>query len=406
MDLKAQANLKRGENVAKYSSLANIFLASLKGIVGVLSGSIALIADAVNSFSDIFASLAVYIGLRFSQRKPDQKFPYGYYKLETFSSLIVALIIIFSGIEIAIESFNSFLNPEPIGIPLISLSVAAISAMVNLMFSRYKEKVGREIKSQALISDGKHSLIDVLSSLIVFTGIFLAYLGYTSIQGVAGVFVAVLIIYMGLKLGKDAVLVLLDVGMDPEKIQTVHSLVKSIPGVEGIHDMKVRRSGPFVFAELHLETKKELPVEKAYELSEKVKVKVKEVITELDTLTVQIEPAKKDMVRFAIPLENNDGLLSTVSNHFGKASYFLIADVFKGNLKSFKIKVNPGRNLKRKKGIKSAEFLANESVDVLIAGEDVGEGPSYVLMEELIQKVDVEGDNLEDILNNAYNMVR
>jgi cation diffusion facilitator family transporter len=406
MDLKAQANLKRGENVAKYSSLANIFLASLKGIVGVLSGSIALIADAVNSFSDIFASLAVYIGLRFSQRKPDQKFPYGYYKLETFSSLIVALIIIFSGIEIAIESFNSFLNPEPIGIPLISLSVAAISAMVNLMFSRYKEKVGREIKSQALISDGKHSLIDVLSSLIVFTGIFLAYLGYTSIQGVAGVFVAVLIIYMGLKLGKDAVLVLLDVGMDPEKIQTVHSLVKSIPGVEGIHDMKVRRSGPFVFAELHLETKKELPVEKAYELSEKVKVKVKEVITELDTLTVQIEPAKKDMVRFAIPLENNDGLLSTVSNHFGKASYFLIADVFKGNLKSFKIKVNPGRNLERKKGIKSAEFLANESVDVLIAGEDVGEGPSYVLMEELIQKVDVEGDNLEDILNNAYNMVR
>ena len=406
MDLKAQANLKRGENAAKYSSLANIFLASLKGIVGVLSGSIALIADAVNSFSDIFASLAVYIGLRFSQRKPDQKFPYGYYKLETFSSLIVALIIIFSGIEIAIESFNSFLNPEPIGIPLISLSVAAISAMVNLMFSRYKEKVGKEIKSQALISDGKHSLIDVLSSLIVFTGIFLAYLGYTSLQGVAGVFVAVLIIYMGLKLGKDAVLVLLDVGMDPEKIQTVHALVNSIPGVEGVHDMKVRRSGPFVFAELHLETKKELPVEKAYELSEKVKVKVKEVITELDTLTVQIEPAKKDMVRFAIPLENNDGLQSTVSIHFGKASYFLIADVFKGNLKSFKIEVNPGRNLDRKKGIKSAEFLAKESVDVLIAGEDVGEGPSYVLMEELIQKVDVEGDNLEDVLNNAYNMVR
>lgn len=406
MDLKAQANLKRGENAAKYSSLANIFLAFLKGIVGFLSGSIALIADAVNSFSDIFASLAVYIGLRFSQRKPDQKFPYGYYKLETFSSLIVALIIIFSGIEIAIESLNSFLNPEPIGIPLISLSVAAISAMVNLMFSRYKEKVGREIKSQALISDGKHSLIDVLSSLIVFTGIFLAYLGYTSLQGVAGVFVAILIIYMGLKLGKDAVLVLLDVGMDPEKIQTVHALVNSIPGVEGVHDMKVRRSGPFVFAELHLETKKELPVEKAYELSEKVKVKVKEVITELDTLTVQIEPAKKDMVRFAIPLENNDGLQSTVSIHFGKASYFLIADVFKGNLKSFKIEVNPGRNLDRKKGIKSAEFLAKESVDVLIAGEDVGEGPSYVLMEELIQKVDVEGDNLEDVLNNAYNMVR
>lgn len=406
MDSEAQANLKKGEKIAKYSSLVNMFLALLKGMVGVLSGSIALIADAVNSFSDIFASIAVYIGLRLSQRKPDEKFPYGYYKLETFSSLVVSLIIIFSGVEIAIESFHSYLNPEPIGIPLISLSVAVISVIMNLVLFRYQGRVGKEIRSQALVNDGKHSLVDALSSCIVFIGIFLAYIGHTSIQGVAGFIIAILIIYMGLKLGKDALLVLLDVGPDPQQIQTIQSLLKTIPGVEGFHDIKIRRSGPFVFAELHLETKKELPVEKAYELSEKVKMKVKDVITELDTLTVQIEPAKKDKMRFVIPLESNKGWDSSISKHFGKAPYFLIAELKKGKLENYKIEVNPGKDLEKKRGIKAAEFLAKEAVDVLISGEDVGEGPSYVLMEELIQIVDLEGEDLDEILNNALSMVR
>jgi cation diffusion facilitator family transporter len=406
MDSEAQANLKKGEKIAKYSSLVNMFLALLKGMVGVLSGSIALIADAVNSFSDIFASIAVYIGLRLSQRKPDEKFPYGYYKLETFSSLVVSLIIIFSGVEIAIESFHSYLNPEPIGIPLISLSVAVISVIMNLVLFRYQGRVGKEIRSQALVNDGKHSLVDALSSCIVFIGIFLAYIGHTSIQGVAGFIIAILIIYMGLKLGKDALLVLLDVGPDPQQIQTIQSLLKTIPGVEGFHDIKIRRSGPFVFAELHLETKKELPVEKAYELSEKVKMKVKDVITELDTLTVQIEPAKKDKMRFVIPLESNKGWDSSISKHFGKAPYFLIAELKKGKLENYKIEVNPGKDLEKKRGIKAAEFLAKEAVDVLISGEDVGEGPSYVLMEELIQIVDLEGEDLDEILDNALSMVR
>ena len=82
--------LKKGERAAKYSTLTNLILSIIKGVFGLLSGSVALIADSINSFSDIFASFAVYIGLKLSQRKPNQKFPYGYYKAETLSSLIIA----------------------------------------------------------------------------------------------------------------------------------------------------------------------------------------------------------------------------------------------------------------------------------------------------------------------------
>lgn len=99
MNNESKNNLKKGEKAVIYSSIINFLLAVVKGIVGFLSGSIALIADSIHSFSDIVASLAVYIGLKLSMRKPDEKFPYGYYKIESFASLIISVIIVVTGIE-------------------------------------------------------------------------------------------------------------------------------------------------------------------------------------------------------------------------------------------------------------------------------------------------------------------
>lgn len=401
MDDKTRINLRKGEKAAIYSSLTNLLLAILKGIIGILSGSIALIADSVHSFSDIVASLAVFIGLRLSQRKPDEMFPYGYYKIESFVSLIVSAIIIVTGIEIALESFNAFTNPTPIEMPLISLSVAAFSAVISFLLARYKEKVGRDIDSQALINDGKHSFIDIFSSLIVFVGISSSYLGFLSIEGISGILVAFLIVYMGLKLAKDDVLVLLDASMDPEKLNEIKLIAKGVEGVENVHDVKVRRSGPFVFAELHLETEKGLSVREASDITEKVKRTVKDEIRNLDTLTVQIEPYKKEKLRVAVPVENRKGLQSTVSEHFARAPYILFANVSNGEITDIVIKENPGVKLEKKKGLETADFLGKENVDVLI-GNEVGEGPMYALNDKLIDVIFPKGKNLEEIILDVY----
>lgn len=401
MDDKTRINLKKGEKAAIYSSLTNLLLAILKGIIGILSGSIALIADSVHSFSDIVASLAVFIGLRLSQRKPDEMFPYGYYKIESFVSLIVSAIIIGTGIEIALESFNAFINPTAIDMPLISLSVAAFSAVISFLLARYKEKIGRNIDSQALINDGKHSFIDIFSSLIVFVGILSSYLGFLSIEGISGILVAFLIVYMGLKLAKDDVLVLLDSSMDPEKLNEIKLIANGVEGVENVHDVKVRRSGPFVFAELHLETEKGLSVQKASDITEKVKKTVKDEIRNLDTLTVQIEPYKKEKLRVAVPVEDRKGLQSKVSQHFARAPYILFANVSKGEITDIVIKENPGVKLEKKKGIETADFLGKENVDVLI-GNEVGEGPMYALNEKLIDVIFPKGKNLEEIILDVY----
>ena len=400
LEKEDRIRLKKGEKAAKYSSLINLLLAIIKGIVGFLSGSIVLIADSIHSFSDIIASLAVYVGIKLSMRKPDEKFPYGYYKIETFASLLVSAIIIITGIEIALESYNAFLNPTVIGIPFIAIFVAAFSALVSFLLAKYKNDVGTRIGSQALISDGKHSFIDIFSSIIVFIGILSSYLGYVRIQGISGVLVAFLIIYMGLKLAKNDVLVLLDANLDPKTINEIKFIAESIDRVEGVHNIKVRRSGPFIFAELHLETKKGLSVKKASEITKNVQSAVKDRIKNLDSLSVQIEPFKKGKLRVAVPVENKKGLQSKISEHLAKAAYILIVDVVSGKITDIVIKENPGTKVEKKKGIETAEFLAKENVDILVANE-VGEGPSYVLSDKLIDITIPQGRNLDEIIINA-----
>ncbi|BDZ69673.1 cation transporter [Methanobacterium petrolearium] len=376
----------------------------MKGVFGLLSGSVALIADSINSFSDIFASLAVYIGLKLSQRKPDQKFPYGYYKAETLSSLVIAGVIVFSGLEIVIESVQGIINPQPLKIPFIAILVAAISVAVSFLMSRYKQKVGKEIESPALLGDAKHSLIDVFASVLVFVGVLGSYVGYLSLQGVAGLLVSILIIWMGLKIGKNAVLVLLDATLNPERVEQIKKLALSVNGVEGVHEVRVRSSGPYIFSELHLETKKDLSVEKAHEISEKVEKTIKNEIKELETLLVQIEPAKKDTMRYALPVDTNEGLQSEPSSHFGKASYFLIWDVRNGEIKDYQIRENPAKDIEKKRGIKAAEFLVKENVDVILSHE-LGEGPKYVLSESLIHFLTPEGTTTGEIMDNAQKMM-
>ncbi len=409
MDMTNKNQLKKdrlikGQRAAKYSTLTNLCLSIIKGFFGLMSGSVALIADSIHSFSDIFASLAVYIGLKLSQKKPDEKFPYGYYKAETMASLIVAVIILFGGLEIALQSLNGIIDPQPLKLPLFAFLVAVISVAASLLLTRYEHRIGNEIKSPALMSDAKHSLIDVFSSLLVFTGILTSYMGYLSFQGVAGLMVALLIIWMGLKIGKNAVLVLMDASIDPRIIHQIKGAALAVEGVEGVNGVKVRSSGSYLLGELHLETKKNLSVEKAHEISDKVEEMVRKDVEKLETLLVQVEPVKKDLIRFALPLETRDGLNLVPSTHFGKVPYFLIWEVHSGEIKNYQIKDNPAQYLEKKRGIKTAEFLVNENVDVLL-GEEVGESPRYALSGKVIHFISPEGNKTEEIVLNTRNII-
>lgn len=134
------SSLKKGEEVAKRSTLIVAILCVFKAVIGMLSGSIALTADAINSLTDIFGNMAVYAGLKLSQRRPTEKFPYGYYKAETFATFVISIIIFIAGFEIIREAAIKLINPQTVSYPSYVLVVASISAVISFILANYKGK--------------------------------------------------------------------------------------------------------------------------------------------------------------------------------------------------------------------------------------------------------------------------
>jgi cation diffusion facilitator family transporter len=378
------SSLRKGERVAGRSVLAAIFLAVLKGLVGVLSGSIALLADAVHSLSDVFGSVTVWIGLRLSQRKPTQEFPYGYYRAETLASLAVSVVIFISGVQILVESGKRLAEPSSISFSLLALSTAVLSATCSYVIAQYKKKTGQEINSQALIGEGKHSMIDVYVSLTVFAGLLFSQSKILWVEPLAGLLIGAVVAKTSITLVKDATMTLMDACMKPEYLAQVKAMAETVHGVIGVHEIKMRRSGPYVFGEMHIEVDEEMPVDKSHAISEEIGRKVKEKIREIDSLTIHAEPARAEAYRIVIPVGEDRGIESSLNLHLGRAPYLLFIDVKRGQIEKWFVRANPGAELEKGKGIAAAKFLIENDADVLLTKE-VGEGPFHVLRDNFVK---------------------
>jgi cation diffusion facilitator family transporter len=376
--------LRKGEEAAKISTIILLALGILKGITSIASGSVALLAGTIDSFSDVFSSIAVWAGLNIARRKPTERFPYGYYKAETFALLTVSLIIVASSVLIMFESFQKFFEVYVISFSDLALAVSALSAVIYYLLAKYKTRIGRQIGSQALISEGLHSKVDVYASVLVFVGVFLAVLGYPVGEAVIGFMIGLYVLIRGLWFGKDAVLVLMDVSPSPQRVKEMREIAESVHGVKGTHEIRLRKSGPVFFGEMHVELQEGLSLERAHVILEEVEARIKEHFKDLELVTVHVGLAHRKKTRIAIPIVEDKGLESSVSLHFGSAPYFAFIDVEEGQIVGSYVKENEGAKLSHKKGIQAAHLLVEENVDVVLAG-GIGEGPFHILGDNLIQ---------------------
>lgn len=377
-------SLKKGEEAARLSTIILIIVCVLKGLVSLASGSIALLAGTIDSFSDVFSSIAVWVGIRIAKKKPTERFPYGYYKAETFALLSVSLIIMASSILIIFESFEKLFEAYVISFSGLALVVAALSAVIYYLLAKYKARVGRQIGSQALISEGLHSMVDVYTSVLVFLGVFLAVSGYPFGEAVIGFMIGAYVLVRGFLYGRDAALVLMDMSPNPQMVKQMTVIAENVLGVKGTHDVRLRKSGPVFFGEMHVTLQEGLSLEKAHVISEEVEKRIKEHFRDLELITVHVGLEHKKKRRIAIPIIEDKGLESTVSIHFGSAPYFIFIDVEDGQIVGSYVKANKGSKSSRKKGIQAADLLVEENVDVALAG-GLGEGPFHVLGDNLIQ---------------------
>lgn len=380
---KEERSFKKGERAAMLSAAVLFAFSILKGVVSLLSGSVALLADSIHSFSDIFSSIAVWAGLRLAQKKPTERFPYGYYKAETFALLIVAVTIVASGALILNEAVDKLFSHSIVSFPLLVLAIAALSGIVSYFLGRYKKNVGDSLGSQSLISEGQHSMVDVHISILVFAGVLFSTLGYPIAEVLAGVAIGLYVIKIGLWFGKDAVLVLMDASLSPQRSKEMKEIAQSVKGVTGVHGIRLRKSGPVSFGEMHIEIPEDLPLDKAHAISDEVEEKIKQRFKDIESITIHMGPGHKEKIKVAIPATNNAGLKSMTSIHFGNVPFFAFVEIEGGELTNVYVKVNYAANLPKKKGVSAAKFLINEKVDVLLS-ENVGESPFHVLNDSFV----------------------
>ncbi len=222
----------------------NVLLFIGKYIAGVLSGSVAIAADAVNNLSDAGSSLISLFGFRMASKKPDPDHPFGHGRIEYLAGLAVSVLIILMGVELARSSIAKIISPEPVKAGVLSAAILLASIAVKVYMWAYNRSVSKKINSAAMAATATDSLSDTVSTAIVLLSMLIAWLTNVNIDGWVGVLVAVFILRAGFLAAKDTISPLLGQAPDKELVGDIERIVMSSKHVCGIHDLIVHDYGP------------------------------------------------------------------------------------------------------------------------------------------------------------------
>lgn len=248
--------------VGKLSGLVgivcNLLLAVSKFIVGILSASVSITADALNNLSDAASSIVTLIGFKLAVKPADADHPYGHARFEYLSGLAVAVMIIVIGFELAKSSVEKILNPSPVEFSFVTACVLLGSILVKLWLFLFNRKMGKMIQSTTLIATAADSRNDVITTSAVLVAAVVEYFTTWQIDGFMGLAVALFILYSGVDLAKETISPLLGEGANPELQELITDYISSFPKVLGCHDLMVHDYGPGQrFASIHVEMDKD-----------------------------------------------------------------------------------------------------------------------------------------------------
>ncbi len=234
--------------------VCNLLLFAGKLLAGILSGSVAVTADAVNNLSDASSSLVTLLGFKLAERPADEEHPYGHARIEYISGLVVAALILLIGAELAKSSFSKILHPETVEFSLLTLGVLVGSILVKLWMALFCRKLGRRIDSTTLLATSADSRNDVISTAAVLVGCLAGYFFDVKLDGYIGMAVALFIIWSGCSIAKDTISPLLGEQASGELVRSISDLILSHEKILGIHDLMVHDYGPGnCFASVHAE---------------------------------------------------------------------------------------------------------------------------------------------------------
>jgi cation diffusion facilitator family transporter len=290
-------SVQRGIRSAKIGLLVNTALALTKLVAGIVGNTYALIADAVESFTDIFASLVVWGGLRVASRDPDEAYPFGYGKAEALAASVVSLMLLGAAVFIAAESIREIRTPHLTPAPWTLLVLIAVM-LVKWTLSRRVHAVGVDIHSTAVQADAWHHMSDAVTSAAAFIGIGIALLGaryaggsgWESADDWAALLAATVIAYNGVIMLRPALQDLMDRSPGSEFLVQVRRAAESVAGVLATEKLFIRKTGMVYRVTIHVHAEPTMSLHDAHVLGGKVKGAIRSAVPQVQSVLVHMEP--------------------------------------------------------------------------------------------------------------------
>lgn len=239
--------MSRQEKIVKTSIIGivvNLILVAFKAFVGIATNSIAITLDAVNNLTDALSSIITIIGAKLAGKAPDKDHPYGYGRIEYFSSVIIAAIVLWAGITALMESWPKIFTPDVTNYTNVSLLIIAVAVVVKFVLGQYVKRVGEDINSQALVASGSDAFFDSILSLSTLIAAIISIFFNISLEGILGVIISIVIIKASIDMLRETLDSMIGARVDSDLSKKIKDSILEIPGIYGVYDLSLHNYGP------------------------------------------------------------------------------------------------------------------------------------------------------------------
>ena len=273
-------NDKRNKEIVKVSIIgiiANVFLSGFKAVIGFITGSIAIVLDAVNNISDAASSIITIVGTKLANKKPDREHPFGHGRAEYLTAMVISVIILYAGITSLTESIKKVINPTIPKYNIVSLIIVVVAILVKVVLGEYVKRKGKELNSTSLVNSGQDAKLDSVISLSTLIAAIIFIFTNISLEAYLGIIISILIIKAGIEMLKEAISSVLGERVDPDLIKDIKKTILKYEDVKGVYDLVLNNYGPNTYTgSVHIEVLDTMDVDEIDVLQRKITQKVYE----------------------------------------------------------------------------------------------------------------------------------
>ncbi|MFA5303534.1 MAG: cation diffusion facilitator family transporter [Candidatus Nanoarchaeia archaeon] len=282
--------LKKSEHSIIISAIISFFLLILKLVAGLLTNSIVLISEALDSFTDLLSMVGSYIGIKISAKKPNNDFNYGFGKAENVTSFFISLLILFAAYSIGKMAYDSFFSDIAIQNSVLAYGAGIVSMITSAFLSFYLLKKSKELNSELLFINSRERLADILRGFVVISSIYLHESGILYIQGIVTLIICFAVFFIGIKSLAFSIKGLMDNSPGKKIIQEIQMIISKNKDVSSFKNLRLKKSGSYILGDVEIKVNKKYSIKKAHDVADALEKSIKEKFNDVASFIIHVEP--------------------------------------------------------------------------------------------------------------------